>query len=438
MQARGAEQEHSLVLAAGAVARLHGSISRRPGVSKWQAVRNVVVGGLGTGMFSLPWAMAGASIIPGVAVTLVVVAVNMWTIMILVEGAEIHQVFDLGGLLRKLPGRLGVFMQIFTNAVVWVALMGSLFSYLISIHDCVRPLVHGTFLDHRLPIIAAATLLVLPLCFLDQRYLSCTSLVALIMNAYLFAIICSLLWQKIVDHSLPAGSCSLGFASGGVTMISSMMQCIIIQMCVLPMYKELEDRSPRQFLWVLVVSFCSLGIFFCIFAVVGYVVFGPDVQPNIISALPRSAVADVARIGMVAVVAAVYPIMVIPMVAPVQNLSLEWFSKGVVVDDIAVRRRKFLVSLTTVLIVAVSFLGGWWIDSLAVINVIDGAMCVGVFTALGPALTGLYLIEKKSLPWKLAMCSLLVVGVLMSVAGFYFNENHPSQLAENCIHSAVD
>jgi len=349
-----------------------------------------------------------------------------------------HQVFDLGGLLRKLPGRLGVFMQMFTNGIVWVALMGSLFSYLIAIHDCVRPLVSGTFLDDRLPMIAAAALLVLPLCFLDQRYLSCTSLIALMMNAYLFAIICSLLWQKTLSHSLPSGTCSLGFASGGVTMISSMMQCIIIQMCVLPMYKELEDRSPRQFFWVLVVSFCSLGAFFCVFAVAGYVVFGPGVQPNIISDLPRSAVADAARIGIVAVVAAVYPIMVIPMLAPVQNLSLEWFSKGGVVDDIAIRRRNWLVSVTTVFIVAISFLGGWWIHSLAIINVIDGAMCVGVFTALGPALTGLYLLDKKSLPWKIAMWSLIAVGLMMSVAGFYFNNNHPNQLAENCLHAAVD
>merc|ERR1719454_2266900 len=147
--------------------------------------------------------MAGSSVVPGVVAIILITGVNLWTIMILVEGAEIHQVFDLGGLLSKLPGKLGVFMQGFTNAVVWIALMGSLISYLIAIHDSVRPFVGGTVLDSRLLLVALASLLVLPLCFLDQRYLSGTSLVAIIVNIYLFIILCCAMGSDMTGGELP-------------------------------------------------------------------------------------------------------------------------------------------------------------------------------------------------------------------------------------------
>merc|ERR1719230_646275 len=97
----------------------------------------------------------------------------------------------------------------------------------------------------------------------------------LLVNLYLFVLISGLLGQKFLDGTLPSESCYVGFTNGGVTMISTMMQCTIIQMCVLPMYKELSERSPRTFLWVLLVSFSVIALFFAAFGVLGYLTYGP-------------------------------------------------------------------------------------------------------------------------------------------------------------------
>jgi amino acid permease len=197
------------------------------------------------------------------------------------------------------------------------------------------------------------------------------------------------------------------------------------------MYEELENRSPRRFLCVLLVAFTSLGLLFAAFATVSYLAFGENVDSNVLNNLPKNHLSDVARIAVVGVVAAVYPIMVLPMVAPVRNLSLSWFSKTS--DELVARRRRsLLVSFTTVLLVAISLFGSWQVHSLGIINVIDGALCVGVFTSLGPAMVGLFLLRRTSFLWRLSMWVLIVFGIAMSAFGFFFIQNQAGDLARHC------
>merc|ERR1740121_2382761 len=106
-------------------------------------------------------------------------------------------------------------------------------------------------------------------------------------------------------------------------MLATLAQCMIIQMCVLPMYQELEDRSPERFRRALSIAFAALAFIFGLFACLGYAIFGPDVKPNVLLNLPSSPLADAAQLGVIAVVAAIYPIMLIPMVAPLRAYSFQ-------------------------------------------------------------------------------------------------------------------
>merc|ERR1712176_840316 len=98
-----------------------------------------------------------------------------------------------------------------------------------------------------------------------------------------------------------------------------MMQCVIIQMCVLPMYKELETRSPKRFSHVIGVSFSGLFLLFVAFAVAGSLAYGPTVHSNVLKDLPHSGWGILAQACMVLAIAAVYPIMLMPMVAPLKS-----------------------------------------------------------------------------------------------------------------------
>mmetsp|Transcript_70912 Transcript_70912/g.203191 ORF Transcript_70912/g.203191 Transcript_70912/m.203191 type:complete len:445 (+) Transcript_70912:68-1402(+) len=398
-------------------------------VTRRQLTLNLIAGGLGTGMFSLPSSMSGCSVVLGVVMTFAVVALNALTIMILVRAADAHQVFDLGALLGLLPGRIagrsvGRLMQAFMNIMVWVVLFGSLVSYLIVMHDSAQPFVKGTFLDDgRLPLVSFAALIVLGLCFLEQRHLSWTSSIALLVNMYLIIVLCILFFQKSSDQKLPDDVCLLGVGKGVVSMLAVLAQCVIIQMCVLPMYQELEDRSPQRFAVCLWTAFGSLALIFSLFATLGYLSFGPGVQGNVLQNVDSGVLSDIAQVGTILVVAAIYPLMVIPMVAPIRNMAL---------PESLSHRRGLVVAGSIFVIVLISFVGALLIPDLLVVNVIDGALCVGTFTALAPGLAGLYLLDKHSLCWKGLMFLLFAFGFTNTVLGLVFSKPYAEELQANC------
>ncbi|CAK9007392.1 Sodium-coupled neutral amino acid transporter 2 (Amino acid transporter A2) (Solute carrier family 38 member 2) (System A amino acid transporter 2) (System A transporter 1) (System N amino acid transporter 2) [Durusdinium trenchii] len=389
---------------------------------------NLIVGGLGTGMLSLPWAMAGASIVVGSLIIVLVVAVNLWTIMILVYAADRYGVYDLGALLGKLPGKLGPGMQMFVNMMVWVVLFGSLLSYIIGICDSAQPFIRGTFLEQRWAIAGLASLIVLPLCFLDQKYLSFSSGAAILVNLYLMGLVGMEFVDKIEKDELPEGICEFGLAKGSVTMVSTMMQSVIIQMCVLPMYKELENRSPAKFARILIVAFSTLAVLFIFLSVAGYAAFGPQVESNLLLSLPRNTAMNIVQAGMIIVLAAVYPVMMIAMIAPVKNLPLERFGSG----QGAIRKKSLAVAAMTVFFVVASFLTALKVNELGLVNVVDGALCIGVFTALAPGLVGLMLLGRQSRTWRLAMALLLCGGAIATGLGFVFTKNEYELLQQAC------
>merc|ERR1719156_500262 len=97
---------------------------------------NLVTGGLGAGILSLPWSTAGASVVPAVAVIAATLLVNAWTISVLVRAAERHQTFDLGGLLALLPNGIGPYAQAFTNLGIWFSMYLCLIGYMVIVADC--------------------------------------------------------------------------------------------------------------------------------------------------------------------------------------------------------------------------------------------------------------------------------------------------------------
>eukprot|EP00929_Paragymnodinium_shiwhaense_P019394 TRINITY_DN13240_c0_g1_i2.p1 TRINITY_DN13240_c0_g1~~TRINITY_DN13240_c0_g1_i2.p1 ORF type:complete len:403 (+),score=74.22 TRINITY_DN13240_c0_g1_i2:64-1272(+) len=367
-------------------------VEETPKTNMREATMNLVCGGLGTGMLSLPWTMAGAGLIPGVLILFGIVAVNIWTIVILVAAAERHQVFDLGGLLRLLPGRLGPASQALTNGAIWFTLILTLIGYVDSIYTSAVPLVekmHGEgswLLEGRLPLCGIASIVVLPLCFLDQKYLSFTSVLGVLANVNLLALVFFLFAQRSADGSLGEKTCLLGYGKGSVTMVSSATNSIIIQMCILPMYEAFENRTPERFGRVLVWSFGSLAVLLSVFSAFAYLVVGHTVSGNVLEDLPRGTWGNLTQAGMIIVIFAVYPIFLMPMIAPLRTLPLKLFCRDLEARSLvsnqektelierAARRRRWLVNGTTGVVVLVSFLLSLWLADLGMINALNGSI----------------------------------------------------------------
>ena len=76
-----------------------------------------------------------------------------------------------------------------------------------------------------------------------------------------------------------------------------MCMYIMIQMCILPMYKGLEHRSPARFRVALGSSFAILFCLYASFATVAYLRFGPTVPPNLLNDLADGAWGAAAKVG---------------------------------------------------------------------------------------------------------------------------------------------
>lgn len=373
-------------------------------VSAFATGANLSAAALGSGILSLPWAGAGASVVPAVALTGLALALNFWTTIIIVEAAEKYQVFDLGGLLAYLPGRLGSSSQAANNVAIFVSQLVTLVAYCIIVADSVLAVVGGS----RMACIAAFSLAVLPLCFASLRYLAFTSTLAIVVILYIIGYTAYLSFAEPLV-GLPGNElCMLGFTKGIISMISALIVSTVLQLFVLPMYEELADRSVRKFRHILIASFSFVFLLYAGFTVFALQAFGRGVQSNVIDSMPDSFPARAARLSMVLVILGVYPINLKPMTAMIHDSRL--------------------VSVLTPCIIVVVMLLAFVFKDLGVMNVLNGALCMGAWVTIAPALIGLYLLKSD----RYAMVGLIAFGVVMTCLGSVFVDNYLDDLVSSC------
>lgn len=391
--------------------------------SQLQLTANLITGGLGTGIFTLPWSTAGASITTALSIIAAVLLLNAWTVSILVRAAERHQTFDLGSLLRRLPGPLGRAAQCACNAGLWASLFLCLVGYVTVMADCAESaLPHG----HRPSLVLLSAALVLPLCFLDQERLSVTSTMCVAVNLNIFAVLAKSFVQGELESTRPP-VCYVGLGMGSIAMLSAMMQAVIVQMCVLPMYAEMKDRTPEKFDRVVAISFSALFILFAAFSVAGYLSVGAKVQSNILLDLPHTFWGQSSRFGGAIGVMAVYPIMMKPIIAPIERAD-PCATYGLTPKNAAAAAT---CGITTAVALTACF-----VSDLGFLNVVNGAMSLGVFVALAPGLVGLYLLGPLSqqCPWRSAMYALVVCGFAFAALGLRFTSNYADTLHTSCLY----
>lgn len=194
---------------------------------------NLVTGGLGSGILTLAWGMAGASVVVTVGLIFLVVALNVCTVMLLVHAAEANKKFDLGALLALLPGKyFGPAAQGACNALVWITLWMTLVGYLIVVQDCLTPLFpSGSVLALRWVWAILGSAVALALSLMDLQFLSWTSSpLSVGVNVYLFGLLCVRLAESGVSANEPCLVAKLTPPPRGVfAFLSLISNTIIIQ-----------------------------------------------------------------------------------------------------------------------------------------------------------------------------------------------------------------
>lgn len=379
---------------------------------------NLVMIGLGTGVLAQAWGIAGASVIPGLLIVAFVLGINYWTIMILVYAAEKHQIFDLSVLMGKIPF-IGRFLEIFCYCMTVLSLGMPLIGYYIVLADSLEPFLPDTgILSSRAAILFLLMLALVPLCFLDQKYLSFTSSVSVLINIDILLLIFVQFWT----YGPASNICLLGMTKGTIAFFSAVMFTIVIQMCVLPMYEQLERRTPERFSQSLFASFVFLFFLFGIFALLPYITYGPFVRSNVLLNLPISLWGNATRLGMVVVISALFPLLVLPLASPFPKVMATPFGE---IQPRAIASVFWAVSL---MIPAI------FVRDLGILNVLSGAMSVFGFIGVFPGLAGLHLLDKENSPaWTAAMWGLMAFAGIMSALGLIYTSNNVEVTDASCL-----
>jgi len=436
------------------------------GVSLNKMTLNLVTVGFGAGLLSLPWGVAGSSVIVAMGINAFVLGLNAWTLMLLVKAAHKYQRFDLGNLIERIPfRRTGTAVKYLINFLVMVVNVMALIGYEIVIYDSlsVSLLPKTGFFESRSNVILVSGLVLLPVCFMSQEYLAYTSGLSFIVNIYMFFFVLYELFKQGVHEDV----CIMGFGTGAVTYFSAMMFSVVIQMCALPMYEEMQNRTPERFQIAVVRAFSVLFVFFSTFASAGYMLLGPTAPQDIMAAggFPNNTGGNLARGGITLVVLGVFPLILLPIVAPVKtwankrrggNSPLSTLADPPAYDSMGGRDRmreeeevtregcwgytkkevfSYSGAFTLFCLAIVTGLGTQF-EELGIMNVISGSISVFGFVAVAPFLIGRYLgDDSNSTCFSCGLWALLIFGFAMSIVGVipHFTQNNFHDLDTQCL-----
>jgi amino acid permease len=397
---------------------------------------------LGVGVLSFPWSLAGASVLGGLGIiaggTLWCAATN---VMMVALAEEVRQ-FNTGRVLRQLPaGRL---LQPVGNAMLLLTQLLCLIGDLVVFADNSAKVLRGSqvagaLLDSawsRPLLVWLGCLLVLPLSFLDQSRLACTSMVSVLATWY----ICFVLVGEAAVAPQVSRVCLLGWGVGDLTMLAVLMMATSAQQCMLPLYKEMENRSVRRFAVLQLTAVVVIVVLLSVVAIAGYLRYGSGVRSNILLELPSDGAGLLAQVSILPVVIGVYPLMLYPLTEAIGDFASGQKPGGcgepLLYDEGSVppapqRSTERVVACGQVAIIAFTGLVAATGINLGPINDFTGILGLGWFTVAMPGLVYRQYLQLKGASSGLLQVH-LAVGCPLALLAVVWTGNHVESVEANC------
>lgn len=402
-----------------------------------QTLSNLVNLYMGIGVLSLPWSLAGASLLGGVIIMACCVSWSAWTNIVLVTFAERTQKFSLGEVLTSLPG--GGLLKPLGTCVLFGTNFLALVGYMVVFADNTgKVLVQGLLGEDvhghtRLYLIAAGCVLAFPLCLLDQSRLAFFSKISIAANWYIVFV---MIYAVLTADAMPR-VCLVGYGIGDITMATVVVMAVGYQQVSFSVYREMENRTVRNFtrlqLTALVIGFALLATV----SVSGYLFLGEDVVSNVLVALPQTFPNLFAQALIIPVVLGIYPQMMYPICTALKEIIFRDASQA---DEKAEqllqsgnKEQSVGVGMTIVkvcLITAAGLIAATGVD-LGPVNNVSGIFFLSWCTVILPGLSyhQLCQLDGKS---KLLVWVHLSVGAVLTVLAVLFRGNHLQSVEKHC------
>ncbi|KAK9895494.1 hypothetical protein P389DRAFT_205609 [Cystobasidium minutum MCA 4210] len=372
---------------------------------------------LGTGMLSMPYAVASWGSLPGGFLILVCGCMS-WLGLHFLSRAATHTKPARSSSFAALADITYPKASILFDSAIAIKCSGVATSYLIIIGS-LMPRVVKSFdkdppdwlLDRHLWIVVAMAILS-PLCYLRQLHsLRFTSYIAVVAAVDLvFVVIYKFFDRSGLEPSSPKHL--FAFSSSSVANLPVYIFAFTCAQNIFSCYNELKENTKGRMNLVTGVSIGSAALIYELVGVLGYITFGENTPPNILSAYHDTLFINICRFGIVLCVLFGYPLQILPA-----RNSLQHLSSG---QDTAVKH----ILLTTVLLF-VTFLVSMNVDHLAIVLGIIGSTGSTTISFILPALFYLKLFPKSE--WRGARtCAriLLCLGVIIMCVCLALNMWH--------------
>ncbi|KAK3036623.1 hypothetical protein RJ639_030192 [Escallonia herrerae] len=364
----------------------------------------------GVGILSVPYALAAGGWLS--LILLLVIASSTYYTGLLIQRCmdadpNIRSYPDIGEHAFGTAGRIVV--SVTMNIELYMVSTGFLILEGDNLHNLIPGMefeISGITISGRQSFIVIVAIIILPTIWLNNMsilsYISATGVLASVI------ILGSILWAGAVDGIGFQQRGSLINWNGLPTAVSLYAFCY----CAHPVFPTLYTsmRNQRQFSKVLLLCFVFCTVTYASMAVLGYLMFGSEVQSQITLDLPTNKISSKVAIFTTLVnPIAKYALMVTPIVNSIENRFQSYYNKR----SFSVLVRTTLVTSAVVVALAIPFFG--YLMSLV------GAFLSVTASILLPCLCYLKISgTHQRLGFELVtICGIMVMGVLVLIVGTY-------------------
>eukprot|EP00702_Spironucleus_salmonicida_P007471 EST48762.1 Amino acid transporter family protein [Spironucleus salmonicida] len=365
---------------------------------------NFINSTLGSGVLTIPYIFSVAGYIMGPLISISFAVLALISFFMLKKACDATQKFQFNQLTfalfnNKILGIISVLMQL-------IFIQGALISYVVVIKDNMWFFGQDQELYRNLATTGATLLLILPLCFLKQlKMLKFVSYAILVVFFYITLVLAIILFRKLKIQPLNVQAFQVNLKS--LFALSLSIHAYSAQYNFVNLYCELQNREKNA----CKVLFSTSLLVVCTYLLVGffgYFAFEKLTQPDILSNLPHTILAEIANSSLLFFMICHFPLPVYAMRKGME--SLIWNVKEVAYW------KSVIISCS---IVGVSLAIGLFVHSVDTVLDFTSTVAGGSLGFIFPALfAGKVYRKEGSLRGQVACAIYMGVGIAIIILAF--------------------
>lgn len=375
------------------------NVSDNKGSGYWITVSNMMKSSIGSCVLSIAWTFSQASLIPGVLFFILSTIYITTCYIIIIKNCEKLNEFTLNKLFANLPG--GKVFEFLCWTIAGFCGMLSCSTYIVLARDTIlklSPDITSFWLILIQTIVTWFTFY--PLCLIELKDLWITSVLGIL--SVLYALV--LIWCHPMEDSATMGIFDFNML-GWCNVAVLGTQCYSGTFVMPPLYRDYVKGggTTRDFISALTLGNSLTCIIYIIFAISAYVVFGDNVEGDVLLNLPESYLAHIARFGQLISVIGAFPLLTAGALSEFEGQFFGEF------------KNFFQRTVCVTVFVFMAYIIALLIPDLGMVNLINACILSVTLVSVFPAFMGVYNLDGNNT----FFIMFGIIGLLLGIGSFF-------------------